>query len=131
MPDSVDPDVVYDKIVEVFNDHEAGRLGVRTALAEVSELWGELDGWLRQGGFAPKPWDPARNNTARRKGWELVEENPATYIVRLNGKVVTTLRFDGRAGGRWGFYTREFGYEYHSRPAAAFDVIVSRFEGAS
>jgi hypothetical protein len=125
----MDPDVAYDKIVEALNDYEAGRLGARTAMAEVTEHWEALDGWLRQGGFAPRSWDPARQGKGKPQGWELRQVSAVHYTVSLNGKHITDVRYDGRGAGSWGFYMPAAGYERHPSPALCLGEIQDRYEG--
>lgn len=64
-------------------------------------------------------------------GWVLRQTDPATYRVELGGEWVTTIRYDGRGRGSWGFYTEAMGYEYHSTPAQAFEALQDRHEGKS
>lgn len=123
----MDPNETYRRVKAGVEDYERARLDADKADAglDVTIAFNDLDGWLKSGGFLPDEWQPSRP-----KGWALVQVDASTYRVSLNGKTVTTIKYDGRGlSARWNFYSAEFGVEYYGHPWVAFGAIVSRYEG--
>jgi hypothetical protein len=129
---SVDPDVTYTKLSEAFAawSSNQGTHGELVGLfGEAAEHWRALDEWLKQGGFAPAVWDPAK------LGWQLREMNPTHWEIRHNAKFVCSVRFDG-SGGYFGAHWQivnhptMLGDRFHS-PGEAFSRVRDAYEGRS